>query len=263
MADDEQDLPAPGSPAWWAARQGKADPARRVPITLDRIVAAALELIDREGLAALSMRNLAAELRTGTTTLYRYVTGKDEVLVLVADAVLGETHLRRPVQGLGWREVLEELAHSMRTALGRHPNVAALFATAVPIGPSSLRGRELSLSVLRACGFDATLAADVYTALAHQVLASVLQEPMIDFRAGGPGGAQSLTLRDFYRTLPAEQYPHLVELADEMTSRTATEEFEFGLGCLLDGVELRLQQARNRRQRPRTMTSRMPSASQR
>ena len=86
-----------------------------------------------------------------------------------------------------------------------------------------------------------TLAADVYTALAHQVLASVLQEPMNDFRAGGLGTSKSLTLRDFYRSLPAEQYPHVVELADELTSRTTTEEFEFGLGCLLDGVELRLR----------------------
>src|ERR1700730_3129873 len=243
-ADDERELTAPGSPAWWAARQDRAEPARRVPVPLDRIVAGALELIDREGLGALSMRNLASELQTGTTTLYRYVAGKDEVLVLVADAVLGETQLRRPLEGLGWREVLEELARSMRTALGAHPNVAALFATAVPLGPNSLRGRELSLSVLRERGFDETLAADVYTALAHLVLASVLQEPMDDFRAGGLGAPKGVTLRDFYRSLPAGQYPHLVELAEELTSRTTTEEFEFGLACLLDGVELRLLQAR-------------------
>jgi AcrR family transcriptional regulator len=211
---------------------------------LDRIVACALELIDREGLAALSMRNLARELRTGTTTLYRYVAGKDEVLVLVADAVLGETQPRRPVDGLGWREVLEELAHSTRTVLGAHPNVAPLFATAVPVGPNSLRARELTLKVLRERGFDETLAADVHTALAHQVLASVLQEQMDDYRAGGLGTSKSLTLRDFYRSLPAERYPHLVELADELTTRTAMEEFEFGLGCLLDGVELRLAATR-------------------
>jgi AcrR family transcriptional regulator len=259
IADGEQDLTAPGSPAWWAARQERAEPVRRVPITLDRIVTGALELIDRDGLGALSMRNLAAELDTGTTTLYRYVSGKDEVLVLVADAVLGETQLRHPLEGAGWREVLEELAHSMRTALSRHPNVAALFATAVPVGPNSLRGRELTLGALRACGFDAVLAADVYTALAHQVLASVLQEPMDDFRAGGLGTAKSLTLRDFYRSLPAAQYPHLVELADQLTSRTALEEFEFALSCLLDGVELRLQQTRDRRRRSPKVKASAPS----
>jgi len=255
VAGDEQDLTAPGSPAWWAGRKDREEPVRRVPITLDRIVAGALELIDRDGLSALSMRNLAAELDTGTTTLYRYVAGKDEVLVLVADAVLGETRLRRPLEGAGWREVLEELAHSMRTALTSHPNVAALFATAVPVGPNSLRARELALGALRQCGFGAVLAADVYTALAHQVLASVLQEPMDDFRAGGLGTSESLTLCDFYRSLPAEQYPHLVELADQLTSRTTTEEFEFGLACLLDGVELRLQQTRNRRRRSQSTTT--------
>jgi AcrR family transcriptional regulator len=222
---------------------------------LDRIIAGALGLIDREGLGALSMRNLASELQTGTTTLYRYVAGKDEVLVLVADAVLGETRLRRPLEGLGWREVLEELARSMRTVLGSHPNVAALFATAVPVGPNSLRGRELTLSVLRERGFDQTLAASVYTALAHLVLASVLQEPMNDFRAGGLGASKSVTLRGFYRSLPADQYPHVVELADELTSRTTTEEFEFGLACLLDGVELRLQRTRIRHHRSRNTKS--------
>jgi TetR/AcrR family tetracycline transcriptional repressor len=112
----------------------------------------------------------------------------------------------------------------------------------VPVGPNSLRAKELTLSVLCEHGFDVTLATDVYTALAHQVLASVLQEPMIDFRTGGLGTSKSLTLRDFYHSLPAEQYPRLVELADELTSRTANDEFEFGLGCLLDGVELRLRQ---------------------
>src|SRR5258708_13904629 len=69
--NDEQAPTAPGSPAWWAARQDRAETVRRIPITLDRIIAGALELIDREGLSALSMRILAAELGTGTTTLYR------------------------------------------------------------------------------------------------------------------------------------------------------------------------------------------------
>jgi AcrR family transcriptional regulator len=252
---DGQDLIVPGSPAWWAARHGRAEPTRRVPITLDRIVTGALGLIDREGLGALSMRNLAAELQTGTTTLYRHVSGKDEVLVLVADAVLGEARARRPLEGLGWREVLRELAFSMRMVLSSHPSVAALIATVVPVGPNSLRARDLILGALRERGFDPALAADVYTALAHQVLASVLQEPMRDFRAGGLGASKSLTLRDFYRSLPAGQYPHLVGLADALTSRTAAEEFEFGLGCMLDGVELRLQQAQTRSHRPRNTTS--------
>ena len=189
------------------------------------------------------MRNLAAELQTGTTTLYRHVAGKDEVLVLVADAVLSEAHLRQPVEELGWRAVLEKLARTMRTVLSAHPNVAALFTTAIPVGPNSLRGRELALGILRERGFDPALAADVYTALAHQVFASVLQESTNDFRTGGLGASKRLTLRDFYRSLPSETFPQLVELADALTSRTATEEFEFWLECLLDGVELKLRRA--------------------
>src|SRR5258708_506161 len=79
--NDEQDLTAPGSPAWWAARQDRAEAARRVPITLDRIVAGALALIDRDGLGELSMRNLATELGTATTTLYLHAPAKEGVPV--------------------------------------------------------------------------------------------------------------------------------------------------------------------------------------
>ena len=66
---------------------------------------------------------------------------------------------------------------------------------------------------------------------------------------------KNVTLRDFYRSLPVEQYPYVVALAEQLTSRTALEEFEFGLGCLLDGVEMRLQQSGGRRQRSRQTTS--------
>ncbi|MET8163290.1 TetR/AcrR family transcriptional regulator [Streptomyces sp. NPDC005329] len=232
---------APGSPAWWAARQGSEEPVKPPPVTPARIVAGALELIDREGLAALSMRNLAAELRTGTTTLYRNVAGKDEVLVLVADAVMGEARFRRPVAGPGWRAALEEFAHALLAALSAHPNVVPLLATAIPVGPNSLRVRELALRVLREHGFDRTLAVDVYTALLQQVFASALQQSTNDCRATGLGAAKNPALRDFYRSLPTERFPHLVDLADPLTSRTGTEEFAFGLGCLLDGVETRLR----------------------
>src|SRR3984893_14601325 len=147
---DEQALTAPGSPAWWAARQDRAETVRRIPITLDRIIAGALQLIDREGLGALSMRNLATELGTGTTTLYRHVAGKDEVLVLVADAVLEETQALHPLDGMGSRVVMLDVAHAMSVVLTAHPNVAPVSATGVPLGPNSLLGRDSTLGILRA-----------------------------------------------------------------------------------------------------------------
>jgi len=78
----------------------------------------------------------------GHNDAVRHVAGKDEVLVLVADAVLEETHALHPLDGMGWRQVIAELAHAMRAALTAHPNVAPVFATAVPVGPNSLRGRD-------------------------------------------------------------------------------------------------------------------------
>src|SRR6478672_5969627 len=76
--------PAASPDVVWLRLETLSPRARR---ELDRIVAAAVVLADREGLEALSMRRLAAELDTGTTTLYRYVTGRDELLELMVDAV--------------------------------------------------------------------------------------------------------------------------------------------------------------------------------
>ena len=214
-------------------------------MSLDRIVSAAMQLVDREGLTELSMRRLATELGTGTTTLYRYVTSKEEVLVLVADAIFAEVTYEVPSTGVGWRELLGDLARSMRATMAEHPGVATLFTLAVPIGPNSLRARDVILGALRDRGFDRGLAADVYTTVAHQVLASVMQQQMIDYRGG-----QAISLRDFYRSLPVDEYPHVVELADELTSKTTEEEFEFALQCLFDGVEIRLAATNAGRGRP-------------
>ena len=95
------------------------------------------------------------------------------------------------VEGVGWREVLEALARSHANGARCHPNLAALFATAVPLGPNSLRGTRADPHRAARARFDEVLAADVYTAVAHQVLASALQEPMNDFRAGGLGTSRA------------------------------------------------------------------------
>jgi AcrR family transcriptional regulator len=210
-------------------------------------VDAAIQFIDREGLGELSMRRLASELDTGTTTLYRHVSSKEEVLVLVVDAVFAEVEFQVPEPNIGWRELLGDLARSMRSTLSNHSHVANLFALSVPIGPNSLRAREVILGALRNRGFESSLAADVYTALAHHVLASVLQQSMTDYRGDPTSNGSATTLRSFYRSLPKQSYPHIVELANQLTSRSAEEEFDFALNCFFDGVELRLSVASQKR----------------
>ena len=189
------------------------------------------------------MRLLADRLGSGTATLYRHLASKDELMAYVVDRILGEVDIETDADTLStttWQEATARGASAFYEVLKNHPNALPLLVAQVPVGPNALAHRERSVAVLLACGFPLDLAARAYTAVAHYVVGFTLQQ----HTQGAPGQEDATTLRDFYRSLPAEQYPDLVELADELTSRTATEEFEFGLACLLDGVELRLRQAR-------------------
>src|SRR6059036_795279 len=93
----------------------------RARLTRDQVAAAALELLDREGLEALSMRRLAEELGVGTMTLYGYFRSKNELLDAVVDAAVAE---RGPFRFEGtWQEQIRRLMHGSRRRLGRHPGL--------------------------------------------------------------------------------------------------------------------------------------------
>src|SRR5690349_6931481 len=116
--------PVPGSPAWWACRTPTPEYRRgRPPMDAGRIVEEALKLIDEVGIQALTLRMLAEALDSGTATLYRHFTGKDELLALVADRILGEVQVQpEELAGLSWREAATVAATTFYGVLGRHPN---------------------------------------------------------------------------------------------------------------------------------------------
>lgn len=202
---------------------------------MERIVAAALDIIDRDGLDALSMRSLATELDTGTATLYRYVSSKEEVLVEALDAVLGEIHLPEDLSDAShWREQVARAAAALREGLLAHPNITPLLAGSVPIGPNALAGREANLALLIKAGFEPSTAARLHLTIAHYVIGFVLAESP-ESAAYGPEYRR--TLKRYYQRLPAEMYPSITALADELTTRDNDHEFAFGLNLILDGIE--------------------------
>ena len=119
------------------------------------------------------MRHLAADLDTGTTTLYRYVTGRDELLELMVDAVNGGTgsegDLARPIAD--WRDGLRRVAEGARTRLLDHPWLASQLLTRPTIGPNTLRGAEFVISIAIGLTGDATSAAAITSTLLAFVLA--------------------------------------------------------------------------------------------
>ena len=110
----------------------------------DAIVEAALKLADRSGLEAVSMRNVAAALDAGTMSLYRYVTGKEDLLDLILDAAYGEIPLPESSR-LGWQERLRRVALASRRVLKVHPWLASLISRRPTLGPNYLRWFECLL----------------------------------------------------------------------------------------------------------------------
>jgi AcrR family transcriptional regulator len=229
-------LEHPGSPTWWSSRPAPQVYRRgRPPRSLERIVSAALEIVDEVGTDAFSMRLLADRLGSGTATLYRHFAGKDELMAYVVDRILGEVDIETDADNLTtWQQAIARGASAFSEVLQNHPNALPLLVFQVPVGPNALLNRERSVAVLLACGFPLDLAARAYTAVAHYVVGFALQQ-----RApGAPQREDAAKLRDFYRALDANTYPATVAAADELTSVPLDEEFRFGLQLVLDGIEL-------------------------
>jgi AcrR family transcriptional regulator len=165
--------PAPGSAPWWAALEDRS--SRRRPradgLTLERIVAAAIALVDAEGLATLTVRRLAEELGTGSASLYRHVASREELLVLMVDQVIGEVDL--PGDDVPGREGVEQLAHELRRVLLDHAQLLPALTAAPLLGPNAVRGVEVGLRCMLDAGHDDERAIPAVLALIDFVLGTV------------------------------------------------------------------------------------------
>jgi AcrR family transcriptional regulator len=217
-------------PPWRGRRE---DPARteRRPLTRDAIVDAALTLLDREGLAGLSMRKLAQEFDVGAASLYWHVGDKEELLGLLLDRIVGETEVPDP-DPPNWQEQMKEMARESRRLLQRHRDAAQISMGRVPVGPNSMPVLERHLAILVAAGLPPrvlSLAADMF---ALYVGGFAFEESL-----RGDASADPEQLAEYFRSLPPDQFPTLVSLAEDLTAGDADERFEFGLELLVRGLE--------------------------
>src|SRR3954449_11370152 len=228
--------PAPGSAAWWSARampaaeRGRGRPRR----SFENIVSVAADLVDELGVDGVNMRLLAERLETGTATLYRHVTGKDELMVYVLDSRMGEivgAYDALAARPRTWREALERIAFAYRRFLVAHPNVLPLLVGRLPIGPHALSIRERSLAALTERGFSQELAARAFTTLLQYVVGSAMTQ------AGSPAPDEAAALRDYYRSLDAAAYPHVAAAAEALTRTPVEAGFVEGLEIMLDGID--------------------------
>jgi AcrR family transcriptional regulator len=214
-------------PPWWRRR----DPApERQPLTREKIVDAALALLEREGMQGLSMRKLAQELGTGAASLYWHVGDKEQLLGLLLDRIVGESEFPEP-DPARWREQVKELGRATRRLFAKHRDSAQLSLGRVPTGPKSLPAMENNLAVLAAGKIPARLVALAADMFALYVGAFAYEESLQTQRV------DTEQLAAYFKSLPPEDFPVMTRLADQLVAGNADERFEFALELLVSGLE--------------------------
>ena len=221
-----------------ASLQGATELARRAEetkpaLSRERVAGAALDLLDSQGLEALSMRRLATELGVGTMTLYHYFPSKRDLLDAVVDTAFADQ--APPLLEGSWREQLRSLCEAGREALSRHPSLAQIRAAEPILRPDALRFSELGLQVLEDAGFETEEAVKAFRLLFTYTFGFALVSP----RAAEEEARAAA--RDALASLPAEYYPRLSAAVDDAAEAMAGDVvFDYGLERILDGLEARL-----------------------
>ena len=203
------------------------------PLSRERIVTTAVSLADADGFASLSMRNIAEDLGAGTMALYRHVANKEALLDDMVDVVF--TEMYPPAIGGRWKHELRERGLSARSALQRHPWAVGLMETRMHPGPASATHHNATMGCLREAGFGFREAVHAYNLLDAYTYGFALQEATIPFETPEESGDMAAkTVGD-----RGDEYPYLAEVVVELGERgyDYTEEFEFGLDLILDGLE--------------------------
>jgi AcrR family transcriptional regulator len=225
-------------PPPWAPQRRAESPRREHPLTRDAIVETALALLDRDGLDALSMRRVAAELDTGAAALYRHVANKDELLDLLFDRVIGELEVPPP-DPAAWTEQLKDVARDVRAGILRHRDIVRVSMGRFPIGPNGLRFAERLLAILRAGGLPDRTAASAMHLITVVINAFSLEDAA---PLGGPDASPDEVagmITDYLTSLPPDRFPNLIAVAPELTAGDLDERFDLLLDLFVDGLARR------------------------
>ena len=225
-------MTGPNDPTGAAARRPRLD--RR------RVARAAVELIDEQGVPALSMRRLGRRLGVEAMSLYAHVDGRESLLNEVIDEVVDElyddpeTHLHETDS---WQDYLVRVAHGVRRSALAHPNVFPLVATRPPEAPwirpplRSLRWVEAFLFSLRQQGFSPDEAVYIYRAFTSFLLGHLLLEVAALTPPPAPVGESTPAALDL------DDYPNLHELSSRLAENASAQEFEESLDNLLTRLD--------------------------
>jgi AcrR family transcriptional regulator len=209
-------------------------------LTRERIVAAGIAIADKDGLAKVSVRRIAAQLDSSPMSLYHYVPSKRDLLNLMLDAANAD--FGRPAKTItDWRGLLCHFAWESRRCLKQHPWVNQLHASDPEYGPESIRILEWLLTSLSKVGLDVGTAIQVIRVLYVFVNGFVAAESSAS-SAGKSEGRRPVNQPTFAKAILATRnYPH-VERFIEMTAEIPDDQgFEHALNLILNGVSSEIQ----------------------
>ncbi|HUA70445.1 MAG TPA: TetR/AcrR family transcriptional regulator [Solirubrobacteraceae bacterium] len=212
-------------------------PTRRTALTVEAIVAAAIEVLDEAGVVGLSMRRVADHLGTGAASLYAHVSGKDELLELVFDELVGQVPLPEPDPKI-WREQIRQMSRDLRTVLVSHRDAALAGLGRIPTTPKALVAAERLAATLRAGGLSDRVIALGLDQLTLYVSAEAFETGLMEHGRDAEDVQRYYEdVHAFYMRLPADRFPVLASAVDDIVGADGDERFEFGLDVLIAGLE--------------------------
>jgi AcrR family transcriptional regulator len=215
---------------------------RRLPLNRNRVLQAAISLVDEGGIESLSMRKLGQALGVEAMSLYNHVANKDDLLDGIVDLVLNEIEL--PAVDQDWEAAIRACAISAHDAFWHHPWACNLIMSSTRVHPARLHYMESLLRTLREAGFSAEETYHAYHTLDSHILGFTLWQVGHTIPGDGPRVTTREELRDFmatfFPTLRMGDYPYLIEHGEQHLldgSHKEEGEFEFGLRLILDGLK--------------------------
>lgn len=205
----------------------RTTPAKRGPkrsLSEDQILNVGLELLDAEGIDAVTLRRLAGELGVNPMTLYIYFDTKEALLQALCARACADA-FASPDENASWDEQLARVIRGLHEALIVRPGVAEFLLSRHLRGPQLDQGRECTLAIMRSAGLGDDAAIDGTRALMIYALGSVIAE------TGRHTAAQSTPARADSRA-----HPVLGELEHKYVDRSAGKAFDTGLGLMIEGI---------------------------
>ncbi|MGB3185754.1 MAG: TetR/AcrR family transcriptional regulator [Ornithinimicrobium sp.] len=210
----------------------QAAPTRSV-LSRDRVLAGAIALADEVGISGFTIRKLATAIDVRPMTIYHHVPNKEAIIDGMIDLIFAEIEL--PPGGGDWKAAMQHRARSARAVLAHHPWATPLMESRTNPGPATLNHHDEVLRCLRQAGFSIRMTAHAYALIDSYIYGFALQEANLP----ATGGEDMAAVAQGITATFDGRYPHLMELTTEHVLKPGydfSEEFEFGLTLILDGL---------------------------